>query len=306
MLEKILTRELCELVNSKLNFEKLYEIRLRSNSPITVNYGGKYFYLTQNGISTIESEALHADNSLIETIVYNASNFSIYAANYMLQHCYIACQGGVRIGVCGEVVFDDGKVSTLKNFSALTIRIPHQVKNCSLNALKYLIDETGFKNTLIISPPGSGKTTFIRDIAYQLSNLNLSYNLLVLDERFEIASCVNGVATHEVGKFTDVLSGCKKEFGFTEGIRSMRPDIIFCDEIADKNDVDAVRFAVNCGVKIVATTHAQNLTDFKNKKDFADLIEGQFFDRYIVLSSSEGPGTYEGIFDKKFTCLYCR
>jgi len=138
------------------------------------------------------------------------------------------------------------------------------------------------------------------------SNLNLAYNLLILDERFEIASAVNGVNMHDVGKFTDVLSGCKKSFGFLEGIRSMRPDIIFCDEIADLDDVEAVRFAVNSGVKVVATTHAFNLSDFRTKKSFQDLIEGQFFDRYIVLSSSEGPGTYEGIFDKKFICLYCR
>lgn len=306
MLEKILTRDLNDLVKSKLNFEKLYELRIRANSPITVNYGGKYFYLTSNGISAMESEALIADSSLIETIVFNASNYSIYAVNYMLQHCYIACQGGVRIGVCGEVVIEDGKIITVKNFSQLNIRIPHQVKNCSLNAIKYMIDETGFKNTLIISPPGAGKTTFIRDVAYQLSNLNLAYNLLVLDERFEIAGAVNGQNMNDVGKFTDVISGAKKSFGFVEGIRSMRPDIIFCDEIADSDDVEAVRFAVNSGVKVVATTHAFNLNDFRNKKSFAELIEGQYFDRYIVLSSKEGPGTYEGIFDKKFACLYCR
>jgi len=306
VLEKILTRELNELVNSKLNFEKLYEIRIRANAPITINYGGKYFYLTRDGVGTSENDALIADNSLIETIVFNASNYSIYAVNYMLQHCYLACQGGVRIGVCGEVVIENGKILTLKNFSQLNIRVPHQVKNCSLSAIKYMIDETGFKNTLIISPPGAGKTTFIRDIAYQLSNLNLAYNLLILDERFEIASSVNGVNMHDVGKFTDVISGAKKSFGFLEGIRSMRPDIIFCDEIADLEDVESVRFAVNSGVKVVATTHAYNLADFKNKKSFNELIEGQFFDRYIVLSNREGPGTYEGIFDKKFTCLYCR
>lgn len=306
MLEKILTRELNELINSKLNFEKLYELRIRVNAPITVNYGGKYYYLTREGISASEIDALSADSSLVETIVFNASNYSIYAVNYMLQHCFVACQGGVRIGVCGEVVVEDGKIITLKNFSQVNIRVPHQVKNCSLRAIKYLIDETGFKNTLIISPPGAGKTTFIRDIAYQLSNLNLAYNLLILDERFEIASCVNGEAMHDVGKFTDVLSGCKKEFGFMEGIRSMRPDIIFCDEIASVEDVEAVRFAINSGVKIVATTHAYNLADFRSKKSFKELVEGQFFDRYIVLSNKEGPGTYEGIFDKRFTCLYCR
>lgn len=291
---------------SKVNYDKLYEIRLRANSPITINMGGKYCYLGSSGTCYDETSALVASGSDIEAIVFNAANHSIYAINNQLQQAFLTTKGGIRIGICGELVVENGTIITIKNFSSLNIRIPHQIKNCSLNAIKYLIDETGFKNTLVISPPGAGKTTFIRDIAYQLSNLNICYNLLILDERFEIAAVSEGIAGHNVGKFSDVLSGCTKYFGFLEGIRSMRPDIIFADEIASSSDCEALLFAANSGVKLVATVHAFGVNDFKSKPHFEELIKNQIFERYIVLSNEQGPGTYEGIFDKKFACLYCK
>ena len=305
LLKKIFTGGLLAALE-KINFEKLFEVRLRFNSPITVNFGGKYCYISKSGICYSEQDAMLADGVMIESIVFNASNHSIYAVNNQLQQAFLTTKGGVRIGICGELVIENEKVVTIKNFSSLNVRIPHQVKNCSLNAVKYLIDEEGFKNTLVISPPGAGKTTFIRDIAFQLSNFNLSYNLLVLDERFEIAAVSEGKPHHNVGKFTDVLSGCTKQYGFTEGVRSMRPDIIFTDEIASKSDCEAIVFAANSGVKIVATTHAFGINDFKSKPNFENIVENQIFERYVVLSNSNGPGTYEGIFDKRFVCLYCR
>lgn len=305
MLIDILPTEIKEGI-LKLDYDKLFEIRLRVNMPVTVNVSGKYYYLGEKGLCFVIGEALVATKEMVENFVFRASENSIYAVNTQIQNGFLTIKGGVRIGISGNMVIENEKVVTINNFSSVNIRIPHEVKNCSLSSIKYLIDDKGFKNTLIISPPGAGKTTFLRDVACQLSNLNIAYNLLVLDERFEIASNVNGEMLLNVGKFTDVLSGADKRNGFEIGIRSLKPDIIFTDELAGREDASAIFYASNCGVKVVATIHAASINEFKKKPDFEALVKNQIFERYIVLSSANGPGTYEGIYDEKFNCLYCR
>ncbi len=305
MLNKILPKQIAQGL-TKVDFERLYEIRLRAGLPATVNVGGKYYYLGETGVCFSEIEAIVVSKEELENFIFRASECSIYSVNDQIKEGFITISGGVRIGLAGTLVEEAGSVITLKNFSSVNIRIPHEVKNCALTAIKYLIADDGFKNTLVISPPGAGKTTFIRDIACQLSNLNIAYNLLVLDERYEIASNVNGENKLFVGKFTDVLSGTTKQFGFESGIRSLRPDIIFTDEIATESDVRAIEYAVNSGVKVVASVHAKNIEELKRKKTFESIIENGLFQRYVVLSCLDGPGTYAGIYDEKFSCLYCR
>lgn len=305
MLNKILPNKISQAL-TKVEFERLYEIRLRAGLPATVNVDGKYYFLGEMGVCFNENEAVIVSKEELENFIFRASECSIYSVNEQIKEGFITISGGVRIGLAGTLVEEAGNIITLKNFSSVNIRIPHEVKNCALAAIKYLISDDGFKNTLVISPPGAGKTTFIRDIACQLSNLNIAYNLLVLDERFEIASNVDGLNKLNVGKFTDVLSGTTKQFGFESGIRSLRPDIIFTDEIATDDDARAIEYAVNSGVRVVASVHAQNLTELKRKKAFEKIIENGLFQRYVVLSSADGPGTYAGIYDEKFSCLYCR
>ena len=279
---------------------------MREGKPAIVCVGGKNFFLGESGIVFNDEKAIIVEREDIEKFIFRASENSIYAVNNQIQQGFITIAGGVRIGLCGNLVVENGKIITINNFSSVNIRIPHEVKNCCLPAIKFLLDEKGFKNTLIISPPGAGKTTFLRDIALQISNLNLAYNLLVLDERGEIASCVNGKNLLNVGRFTDVLSGAEKRFGFETGIRAMKPDIIFTDELAGEADTHAAWMASSCGIKLVATVHASDTAQFRKKQSFQKLIDEKVFERYIVLSSANGPGTIDGIFDEKFSCLFCR
>lgn len=186
----------------------------------------------------------------------------------------------------------------------MVIRIPHKIKNCSLSAYKHILKENKLYNTLVISPPGAGKTTFLRDFIYQLSIRNICLNVLVLDERGELA------AVNERGKsilesnFTDVLSFISKSAGFLYGIRSLNPDLIICDEIGEKEDADALRYASNCGVAVMASIHAESIDELKNKEDFKEIISEKIFERYVVLSKRNGPGTYENIYDENFNSVY--
>ncbi|MBO5102786.1 MAG: stage III sporulation protein AA [Clostridia bacterium] len=303
MLKNVLPARYCHSLDF-LNLDKLYEIRLRVNSPTTINYGGRFF-LGENGLAETEQEAIISNERELNDIVFKACECSVYAHNEELKQGFITLNNGARIGICGEIVSDNNVVKTIKNFTSLNIRIPHIVKNCSLNALPFLHNENGVFNILIISPPASGKTTFLRDFASQISDKFIARNVLVVDERNEITACNGAKPTLYVGKFTDIFSGCTKQFGITNGIRTMSPEVVLLDEIAEKCDIEALLNVVGAGVKFVASTHSKDLEDLKNKPLFKEFLKLKVIERFVVLSNRKGAGTLEYIFAQDFTCLYC-
>ena len=236
MLDKILPENINNAVRRHLNPDKVYELRLRLDKPVVINYAGKYVHLTPDGISDQPDRAYTLNKRAAEEIILRASGHSVYAFNDQIRQAYITVSGGIRIGIAGEVVFDGNEVKTVKNFTSVNIRIPHEIKNCSLNAFKFIADGA-VNNTLVISPPGAGKTTFLRDLCVQFSRLTPIQNVLLLDERSEIAAVSGGISLLDAGLYTDVMAGATKAFGFSQGIRSLRPDIIVTDELDQKSVV---------------------------------------------------------------------
>ena len=280
---------------SHLNRKGLREIRIRVKQPVIVDYGSN-FYLGEDGITDQKEYALMCSFSEMQDLIFKACEHSIYAYNEELKLLYITLSGGERIGVCGELVCDGGVVKTIKNFSSINIRISHQIPNCSLKALPFLFDDNGIYNTLIIAPPGMGKTTFLRDLCYQLSSKKIVKNLLLLDERGELAPKRDDEIIFNVGENTDVLSFCTKEFGIINGIRVLTPTAIAMDEIGTASDAMAIEYAIGSGVKIVATAHAQNLKELFKKPHLQSLLSKKVFERFVVLSNKHGVGTLEGVF----------
>ncbi len=299
MFEKFIPQPFLDALN-KINFKQLNEIRFRAYKPVVVYLGGMAYFLSNNGISTNIKEALTCDKESLEEIVFRASECSIYAVNEQIKNGFLTVSGGFRIGLGGTAVFEGDKLKTIKNFVSLNIRVPHIVKDCSLTAFKYILENKRLNNTLIISPPGAGKTTFLKDFVYQLSQRNFSANVLVLDERGEIASINEKGESLLESNFCDVLSYMPKPLGINFGIRALAPNLILTDELGSKEDVEALYHAGNCGVNVIASIHAASLLDLKKKIEFSSILKDKFFTRFVILSSREGPGTYEGIFDENF------
>lgn len=297
MLEGILPENISRIMNSKINWNSVNEIRIRADKPIVVVISGEKYFLGENGLTKRLGESIYSNKTTIEDIIFRASECSIYSVNEQIKKGFIMTKGGVRIGIAGNLIEEKGVIKTMTNFSSLNIRIPHEIKNCSLKAFNSIYYNDTVQNTLIIAPPGGGKTTFLRDFICQLSERNLAYNVLVLDERGELDTG----KPHSLGNFTDVISFSRKIVGFENGIRSLSPDIIVTDELSEKDDIDAIMYAVNCGVKIIASIHASSIDDFVSKENARRLIQEQVFKRYIVLSNREGPGTLEGIYNEKLS-----
>lgn len=295
MLRNIFPNEIYELFKN-IDLNLVHEIRLRVGTPLTI-LGNKKYYLGVGGLTNDKNQAIIVHSRLIDDILQIVSNSSLYVINDQLIQGYITVDG-IRIGVAGELVVVNGNIKTIKNITSLNIRIPHLIRNCSLPIYNQLVSSKPY-NILVISPPGAGKTTFLRDFIYQLNIRNNNLNMLVVDERSEITSIIdeslNGI---------DVYKNCSKSFAFDNGIRSMKPDVIITDEINLEKDVDTIENAITSGVKVVATIHASSISDLKNKKAFTNIINKQLFDRFVVLGFSNGVGTIEGVYNQSFRCLY--
>lgn len=286
----ILSPAIRNLVLSYKNIPELQEIRIRVNKPIVLICGDKEIISSYN-----------ASNDDLKGIVQRISNYSIYAFEEEVRQGFITIKGGHRVGICGHCIIDGNKIKTIKDISSLNIRVCRQVIGCSNKILKYIFNKDDIYNTIIISPPRCGKTTLLRDIARNLAEGKncVPKKVTVIDERSEIAGCSSGVPQLDLGLRSDVLDCCPKSDGIMMAIRSMGPDVIVCDEIGTKKDMESIVSAVNCGIKLITSIHGYGILDLYNRNVFKEIVENKIFERAIILSSLNGAGTIEYIQDIK-------
>jgi stage III sporulation protein AA len=270
--------------------EELEEIRIRINRPIEMTMKGAPKFLSY---IIQPDDAFHLMNKI--------SHFSIYTLEEELKQGFITVSGGHRIGLAGKVILEGGKVKAIRDISSFNIRIAREKVGIAESIIPYIY-QGGWMHTMVIGPPQTGKTTLLRDIARIASSGSIvrgiqAQKVGIVDERSEIAGCVNGIPQLTFGDRIDVLDACPKAEGMMMMIRSMSPDILVVDEIGRKEDAEAIQEAVHAGIKLMMTTHGTSIDEIKKRPSLRNIIEQKIFQRFVVLSRSSGPGTITHILD---------
>ena len=255
------------------------EFRLRAGRRATLLIGG-----TETPISSVP-----VDTSDIDSVIERATNASVHTAQSSIAKGFINCSGGIRIGLCGTGIIDKDKVTGMRGISSLAIRIPHEIRGCGQAAIdKVKADTVG--SVLILSPPGYGKTTFLRECIRQLSDSGKRVS--VADERGELAAVHRGVPQFDLGKESDIMSGVPKAQAVMMLLRAMNPQIIAMDEISSPEDVEAAETASGCGVRLIATAHAAEKSELYRRPVYKRLLELGVFKNTVVIENRCGRRSY--------------
>lgn len=273
---------------------EIFEIRLRRNSPVVIVTRQGSAFITKNGRLTqiFSDQCLTAAEYEITDTLNKCCGYSLHSYSKELLNGFITLSCGARIGVCGTAVYENGVLKSVKDVSCLNIRIPRTVKGVSDGLIKTVFSN-GLKNLMIVGPPASGKTTLIKDLAYQISDGRLGkyYKVCVIDERFEISG-----EKGSLGPNTDIIKGFPKATAISMAVRTMSPEIIICDEAGLGGEADEIIFGLNCGVNFIITAHSSE-EDFSKRSDLLNLCKKGLFMKIAFLSGASSPGKIKRIAD---------
>ncbi len=289
--------------------DELQEIRLRIEREIVMIINNKECYLTEEGeIISQKDKASRITERDMEAILNHICEYSVYAFSDEIKQGFLTIPGGHRVGLAGQVILqDENKIRNIKHICYMNIRISHEIIGAADTILPFIYENGKLQDLLLISPPGCGKTTLLRDIVRQISDGNdyaKGMNVGIVDERSEIAGSYLGKPQNDVGMRTDILDACPKVLGMMMLIRSMAPRAIAVDELGCEEDIKAVYQVMQCGSHIIATIHGDSIQDIMNKSFLRNLAENKTFGRYILLGKRNGKCVVKEVYDRSFKLCY--
>ncbi len=252
----------------------LFELRVRAARPLYGNILGAFVPLGRCGPVKMPQNALHPTQEEVDETLFSACGYSVHAVENELRQGFVTAAEGERVGIAGTFVFEGGRVLSVNGVTSLCIRVPHAVRGCAEEIYRRCL-AGGLCSLLLLSPPGWGKTTLLRDLARLVSE-RTGANVLVSDERGELSA-------GETGPTSDIIRFADKATAFTAGIRAMRPDLIVTDELLPE-DYGAVARAIAGGVSVFASAHLTRFEDVPQK----------LFARYVILKGVGGIGQVLG------------
>lgn len=221
-----------------------------------------------------------------------ATGASVHSASSRLAEGFVTAKGGFRVGLCGAVGLSGGEPGGFTSVSSAAIRISREHKGACVPIIDSVYSGGEVRSTLIISPPGGGKTTLLRDLVRYISDAAGGPRVGLCDERSEIAAFFDGEPTMDVGRRTDVLDGCPKARAVSMLLRSMNPGVIAIDEITAEEDAEAMTRAAHCGVKLIATAHAASRTELAERPIYRALLASGVFEELIIIRKLGGRRSY--------------
>ena len=253
------------------------EIRLRAGQPVSL--------VLPEGEITLPGWERPVRTAELALLLEIATQASAHTALSQVRSGFFTVRGGHRLGICGSGVVKDGAVWNLRQVSSLALRIAREAVGIAAPILDRLWAGEELLSTLILSPPGWGKTTLLRDLIRALSDGDgvPARRVGVADERGELAGVCEGVPQFRVGRRTDVMDGCPKSAGLLMLLRGMNPQALAADEITAPEDIAALERAANCGVSLLCTAHGASLEDLRRRVLYRRLLEAQIFRRLVVI-----------------------
>lgn len=270
--------------------EKIQDFLTPDTEEIRFRRDREIFFLESN--REIPTDVI-ADKPLLEAFLDKITKSSLYTYLDNIREGYITIEGGHRVGLAGTAVYSENTLSYLRDISSVNIRVSHEIKGVADSLFSILTQNKCLSDTLIISPPGCGKTTLLRDLTRLISDTIPKSKVVVIDERSELGATHLGEAQNDLGKRTDILNGYSKKDGIERAIRSLSPTTIITDEIGTPEDEDSILKAKQAGITVIATIHGDENSDFH--KNIPQLTAQKVFRNFVFLSKRNPQNRIEKI-----------
>ena len=274
----------------------VHELRFRVGYPPSITSFDRNLFISKSGdVHVIPRNDFIIGREELSAIFLSACQHSVYAYSKELKNGFITLAGGYRMGIAGRFVYDGGSIQTVSDISSLSIRIPDEKKGCAAPIIPFLFVEGSIRSCAVISPPGGGKTTLLRDTARSLSMRGK--RVCVIDERHELAGCRDGIPSFELGPLTDVLDSCSKTDGLSCALRCLSPNVIIMDELGEEKESHMILQGINGGVATVFSLHAASLQQAVRRLALHVLLRNKALELIVLLSDASSPGKIARIYD---------